>query len=131
MRQSWQLTPVFLPGKIPMDRGAWGLKELDTTKRLSTQLSTGMMLLCDRPQLLKFQPQSKKNICLHNCLSKSKTTGLQEHLCQAEDSFQGLQAHFLETGQGPILKTDFSWECAGFERPRPELTLSCCVQHKT
>lgn len=39
--------------------------------------------------------------------------------------FQGLRAHLPGAGQGPFLKSGLSWECAGFEKPRPpELTLS-------
>ena len=38
-RREWQPTPVFLPWRIPMDRGAWratvhGVAELDTTMRV-------------------------------------------------------------------------------------------------
>lgn len=39
---------------------------------------------------------------------------------------QEIRAHLPRVGQRPVLKTSFSWECAGFEQPRPaDLTLSC------
>lgn len=34
----------------------------------------------------------------------------------SERLFQGLRAHLLGTGQGPVLKTGLSWEWAGFEQ---------------
>ena len=45
-RRKWQLTPVFLPGKNPMDRGTgrgyspWGHKESDMTEQLNTHTHT-------------------------------------------------------------------------------------------
>ena len=41
-KRTWQPTPIFLPGKIPMDRGVWqatvhGVAEFDKTEWLSTQ----------------------------------------------------------------------------------------------
>lgn len=48
-----------------------------------------------------------------------------ETTCPAEYISQGLQSRPLGASQGPVLRTDFSWECAGFAQPRlAELTLS-------
>lgn len=39
--------------------------------------------------------------------------------------FQGLRAHLAEASQGQVTKTWLSWECVGFEEPRPaELNFS-------
>jgi len=58
LERKWQLTPVFLPGENPMDRGAWwaidhGVTELDTTEhaRAHTHTHTHGPAVLPRPCL--------------------------------------------------------------------------------
>ena len=48
-RRKWQTTPVFLPGETHGQRSLagyspWGLKEIDTTQRLTTRAKFSMLL---------------------------------------------------------------------------------------
>ena len=58
--RKWQLTPVFLPGKSHGQRSLmgcspWGCEELDTTERLSLQISI----------LLRYSPRFAIQFALH------------------------------------------------------------------